>query len=283
MTPKVSVITASYNYENYIKETIESVINQTYTDWELIIVDDGSTDNSIEVIKKYCNKNNKIKLYTHKNNENKGLAETIKLGLSKASGDWIAFLESDDTWTENCLEEKVKVIDKNKDVKFIFSDVNMVGDKEEIEDFKEYYFILQKKFKNESQNLDLSKQFFIRNWIYTFSVVMLRKNILEQCDFNSPIKKLLDYYLWAQVANRTKMFYLNKKLTNWRMHKTSYIHALDNVTEQKQFIEKIAEICHKTFQYKIQKTIKNIIRIKTGKNAYLKIFGKDIFPMKKIF
>jgi glycosyltransferase involved in cell wall biosynthesis len=68
--PKISVITVSYNYENYIKETIESVINQTFQDWEMIIVDDGSKNNSVEVIKSYCEKDNRIKFFQHEHGVN---------------------------------------------------------------------------------------------------------------------------------------------------------------------------------------------------------------------
>lgn len=118
----VSIVTASYNYARYIGETIESVINQTYKDWELIIVDNGSSDNSVEIIKSYCQKDNRIKLYQHENGVNKGLPETLKLGISKAGGEWISFLESDDKYMPNYLEEKIKVIDSNPDVKYIFSD-----------------------------------------------------------------------------------------------------------------------------------------------------------------
>ena len=104
--PRVSIVTASYNYENYIKETIESVVSQTFKDWEMIIVDDGSIDNSVEVIKSYCTDDNRIKLFTHPDNQNKGLIETIKLGISKATSDWIIFLESDDTIASNYIEKK---------------------------------------------------------------------------------------------------------------------------------------------------------------------------------
>ena len=90
---KYSVITASFNYENYIKETIESVQAQSISDWEMIIIDDGSSDNSIETINKYCQLDKRIKLFTHPNNENRGLIETLKLGLEKAQGEWIIFLE----------------------------------------------------------------------------------------------------------------------------------------------------------------------------------------------
>ena len=82
---KISIFTASYNAEKTIKETIESVLNQTHNDWELIIVDDGSRDNSLEIIKSYCQKDERMKLYTHKDDINKGLKETVKFGLSHCS------------------------------------------------------------------------------------------------------------------------------------------------------------------------------------------------------
>ena len=103
----ISIITASYNYENYIKETIESILAQTYSDWEMIIVDDGSKDNSINVIKSYCDRDSRIKLFTHDENKNKGLAATLQLGLKEAKGDWIIFLESDDYIAPNYIAKKI--------------------------------------------------------------------------------------------------------------------------------------------------------------------------------
>ena len=96
---KISIVTASYNYQDYIKETIQSVLDQTYSDWELIIVDDCSTDNSVDVIKSFSD--DRIKLFI--NEKNLGLAETIKLGIENATGEWIAFLESDDILREDYL------------------------------------------------------------------------------------------------------------------------------------------------------------------------------------
>ena len=116
---KISIITTSYNYENYIKETIESVQAQTYKDWEMIIVDDGSTDNSVDVIKSYVEKDSRIKLFQHENCQNKGLCESLKLGITKSQGDWLIILESDDTIVNNYIEEKLKIINENK-VDFIY-------------------------------------------------------------------------------------------------------------------------------------------------------------------
>ena len=92
---KISVVTASYNYQDYIKEAVQSVLDQTYKDWELIIVDDCSTDNSVEVIKSF--KDERIKLFI--NEKNLGLKETVKRGIENATGEWVVFLESDDILT----------------------------------------------------------------------------------------------------------------------------------------------------------------------------------------
>ena len=135
---KVSVITASYNCENTIQETIESVIRQTYKDWELIIVDDGSKDNSVNIIKKYCNEYDNIKLFTHADNKNKGLKHTLKLGISKASSKWIHFCECDDILKENALAEKIKVIEKYPNVSIVFSEVELFGDETCIDKYLEY-------------------------------------------------------------------------------------------------------------------------------------------------
>ena len=103
--PQITIITTSYNYGEYISQTIESVLAQTFSDWELIIVDDASTDNSIEIIKKYCD-DTRIKLICH--DKNKGLKESIKTALKYAKGEWIAFVESDDTITQNAFEKRLQ-------------------------------------------------------------------------------------------------------------------------------------------------------------------------------
>lgn len=92
--PLVSVIVASYNYENFLPETIDSILKQTYTNYEIIIVDDGSVDKSIEIIEQYVSTHKNIYLYTHPNHENKGLPATIKLGVEKARGNLLHFVKA---------------------------------------------------------------------------------------------------------------------------------------------------------------------------------------------
>lgn len=102
----VSIITPSYNSIPYIKYTIESVLSQTYKEWEMIIVDDCSTDKSVHYIEGLCKKDKRIKLFANKTNL--GAAETRNKAINEASGEYIAFLDSDDLWKENKLELQLK-------------------------------------------------------------------------------------------------------------------------------------------------------------------------------
>ena len=175
---KISIVMASYNYAPIIGEAIESVINQTYKDWELIIVDDGSADNSVEVIKKYLS-DNRIKLYI--NEKNLGLAKTVRKGIQYSTSDWISFLESDDKFSPNALEEKVKAISTGADI--IFSDLELFGDKERAEQFQKHFEDLNRFIVNLEESGfidDFAKILPKINVIPTFSVVMTKKELLEK-------------------------------------------------------------------------------------------------------
>lgn len=232
MNIKFTIITASYNYENFIKETIESVLAQSYQNWEMIIVDDGSKDNSLSVIDLYCKKDERIKLYTHENNQNKGLIETLKLGINKAQTDWLVFLESDDTITPDYLEKKLNVIQNNPEVKFIFNAVNLFGAQDRIKIYDEYFSYCKKLLSENQYPKNQLKCFKKTNPVPTFSCVALKKELFEGIDFNSPIQAIVDYYIWMQIAKKTSFYYLDEKLTNWRMH-DSYITINKNNDFQK--------------------------------------------------
>ena len=103
---KVSVITPMYNCEKFISETIESVLNQTYTNWEMIIIDDCSTDKSKQIVKQYIERDKRIRLIAL--NENSGAAVARNKGIEVSSGRFIAFLDGDDLWEPNKLEKQIK-------------------------------------------------------------------------------------------------------------------------------------------------------------------------------
>lgn len=108
MNPTVSVITPMYNNEYVISETIISVLNQTYTNWEMLLIDDASSDQTVKIVKAFINKDSRIKLFSH--TQNKGAAEARNLGTKMAKGNYIAFLDADDLWTNNKLELQVNLL-----------------------------------------------------------------------------------------------------------------------------------------------------------------------------
>lgn len=123
-TPLVSVITPVYNASHVIKETIESVINQTYKDWELLIIDDCSYDNSAEIIKKYADKDKRIKyLKTSHSSGSPSLPRNI--GIDNAKGEYIAFLDADDIWLPNKLSVQIQFMEENK-INFVYSDYEKI-------------------------------------------------------------------------------------------------------------------------------------------------------------
>ena len=243
----VSIITASYNYARFIAETINSVLAQTYQDWELIVVDDGSKDNSVEIIKSYCQKDSRIKLFQHENGVNKGLAQTLKLGIEKATGEWIAFVESDDTLAPTALQERIDFLKKNPSVLFLFDDVCKFGETKAIDKVEGSYIRTSKKVNQILKNFqkkeggifispaNFAKYFSKINLIPTFSCVIVKKSITNSLDFNSPLGYKLDRYLYAQLAIENGVCYINKKLTNWRIHEGSYTSSKEEPKARLEF------------------------------------------------
>jgi len=111
--PLVSIVTPCYNAELFIEETIKSVLAQTCKRWEMIVVDDGSIDQSLEIIRAYARKDNRIKLIT--NDSNKGAANSRNIAIKSARGRYIAFLDSDDVWHPKKLEKQLALM-RNKNV-----------------------------------------------------------------------------------------------------------------------------------------------------------------------
>lgn len=131
--PLVSIITPSYNSSKFIEETIASVQAQTYSHWEMLITDDGSTDNSFEIIKEICKKDSRVKLFSIKN---AGPAVARNNSIKHAKGKYLAFLDSDDLWMPKFLSTSIKFITKSEG--FIFSSYkrcNGITLKEQYKDF----------------------------------------------------------------------------------------------------------------------------------------------------
>ncbi|SFC56097.1 glycosyltransferase family 2 protein [Flavobacterium phragmitis] len=125
MNDLVSILTPTYNTEKFIRATIESVQNQTYENWEMILVDDGSTDQTVSVIEEFAQKDSKIKVFKLEKNSGNGFARNV--ALDKASGKYIAYLDSDDLWRSDKLEKQIQFL-KAKNLHFTFSYYDCIGE-----------------------------------------------------------------------------------------------------------------------------------------------------------
>lgn len=264
---------SSYNYALYIKKAIESVLKQTYINWELIIIDDASTDNSLNIIKEYLKQDSRIKLIL--NEKNIGLALSLKKAIKYADGEWIAFLESDDEFLPQSIEEKIKAAQKGAEI--VYTDVELFQDKVKKAELDLYFKNVNKYLIELDRSKfieDFSKIITKSNIIPTFSCVMVKRDLIKNCKFNAICKSALDHYLWAQLADK-KIYYINKKLTKWRLHNDSYI----NKNKNNWFINFLFRICIYSETVKNKFLLLRIILILNYIRArliYIKISNKHL-------
>jgi glycosyltransferase involved in cell wall biosynthesis len=207
---KVSVIIPAYNRVNYIDQTISSVLDQSYHNVELIVVDDGSTDGTYEKILSY---GDKLTLLTHKNRANKGQSTAINLGLANATGKYIAILDSDDYWGLDKLEIQVSYLEEHPDVGLLYTNGYAVDASGEI-----LYPIYTDSHveHNEPDNILLDC------YILLPQNSLVRKNIYDQlAGFNESYRAAQDHDMLIQIAEKTIFTYLPDKLFYYRVHDDS--------------------------------------------------------------
>ncbi len=124
MTNRVSIVLPTFNRSEYLNKSINSVIQQTYKNWELLIIDDGSTDNTLEILKKYLNQYSNIRYFFH---ENRGVAYSMNIGMKNSIGDFITFIGSDDEYLINHLYERVEYLKNNSNVDLLHSPAKIIG------------------------------------------------------------------------------------------------------------------------------------------------------------
>jgi len=211
MKPEVSIILPSYNYENYIGKTIDSVLNQSYPNWELIIIDDGSMDNSLDVIKRY--KDKRIHLFTQKN---KGVSSTLNRGIRNSSGKYICFLDADDKYHPDKLDAQVEYMNSGFDI--VTTQVQVIDDKDEespIEHFKMTWNLYDKK---EIFGEDRVANFLYKNY-FCKSSLMIRKELFNKYGYFDPrLITAYDLDLWLRMIPSAKITRIDKILTYYRWH-----------------------------------------------------------------
>lgn len=202
--PFISVITPTYNRENLISRAIESVLNQTYKDFELIIVDDGSTDNTKEIVKSFQEKDNRI-VYIYQ--ENRGLSSALNKGLSVASGKYIAFLESDDEWLPQKLEKQIYVLEHYSSVYLVSCWAFRVFSDTSIKLFKTHKGIIKK---------EQWCHFFETGGIISPSTIIIRKEVFNIVGFfDTNLKAVVDLDFYIRFVNNFDIYFIPESLVNY--------------------------------------------------------------------
>lgn len=199
--PLVSIITPSYNSEKYIRETVKSVQEQTYTNWEMIIVDDCSKDNSRAVLEELANEEERVKIHFFQ--ENSGAAVARNAAIRLAKGKYIAFLDSDDKWKPNKLQTQLEFMQKNN-YAFTFSGYDLMNENGEL---------LGKSVKI-PESIDYHG--LLKNTIIGCLTVILDKEKVG--DFQMPnIRARQDLALWLLIMKRGfKAYGLQQSLAIYR-------------------------------------------------------------------
>lgn len=204
-TEKVSIIVPAYNSELYIEDCINSVLSQTYDNWEMIIVNDCSTDNTGQIIETYCLKDNRIKLYNQ--SENKGVTEARNKAIKLSKGRFVAFLDSDDLWKSTKLEEQINFM-VNNNYAFTFTAYEILKDKEEYEG---RIFSVP----NSINYYGYLKDTIIGNLTVILDQQLIGKVTVE----DGPLE---DVRTWMKYLNQGYLAYgLNKNLATYRVSKHS--------------------------------------------------------------
>lgn len=218
MSELVSIVVASYNYEAFIGQTLKSIAAQTAPDWEALIVDDGSQDHSVAVIREFCDSDPRFRLLQHEGGRNRGLAESLQLGIRHAAGNWIAFCESDDWWAPTFIEELAKQARSSPRSGVLFSDVILQGSSADME---AHCLMVREHFRRGGEAPELYKA--MRNAVPTMSCAMVRAALIRGCNFEARFAPSLDMWLWAQLVVRTEFGFVDKPLCHWRQHPASYM------------------------------------------------------------
>ena len=212
-TPKVSVILTSYNHEKFLREAIDSVLNQTFKDYELIICDDASTDNSWNIICSYADP----RIISHRNTINIVRGNLNNMIEQVAHGEYIAIHHSDDAWEPTKLEKQVHFLDTHPNIGAVFTNAHVIRENGDLLDDKShiYYKVFNQPNRDRFEWLNF---FFYRGNALCHPSVLIRKVCHDQCGtYRNGFIQTDDFDLWVRVCLRYEIHVIPEKLTRFRI------------------------------------------------------------------
>ncbi|HAT4149657.1 TPA: glycosyltransferase family 2 protein, partial [Clostridium perfringens] len=226
MNKKLTVFMPVYNSERYLRKSIDSILNQSYKNFEFLIINDGSTDSSVDIINSYNDK--RIKLINNK--ENKGIPYTRNLGLELSTGDYIAIMDSDDISYINRLEKQINYLELNPDIDILSSN------------FDELYNNSIIKSKSNNKNSDVIKiELMFRCCIGNPTVMMRRKTFVDnKINYREECFVAQDYSFWVESIKKCKFYHMKDSLIAYRTgHENITKKSSKNKQKRKNIIDKI--------------------------------------------
>lgn len=221
-TPMISVLMPVYNAEKFLREAIDSILGQTYTDFELIIINDGSFDQSRNIIYSYNDKRIKI----IENEKNSGLIFSLNRAIDNASGKYIARMDADDISMPDRFEKQITFLESHSDIALLGSSAIIIDESGK-----------EKKVANviEASHLIFTQLFFESPFFHPS--VMGRTSVFREFRYNDNYYLAEDYYLWSQIAMKYKLSNLNEPLIKYRHHTESISRC--KAQQQQDCVKKI--------------------------------------------
>jgi glycosyltransferase involved in cell wall biosynthesis len=220
MKNTISIIVPNYNHALFLRERLESIFNQTYQDFEVILLDDCSTDNSVGILKEYSNHEKVSHLIINSKNSGSPFKQWKK-GIELAKGDWIWIAESDDVANITFLERLIET--NNTDVDLVYCRSNRINENGEIIS-ADYFWpdgLDNKKWRSDFEsngNNEIIKSFLYRNIIPNASSCIFKKYIVTDIEMITNYKYVGDWLFWVNILKNSRMKYISNKLNNYRSH-----------------------------------------------------------------
>lgn len=211
--PKVSVLMPSYNYARYLPFAVESILSQSYSDLELIITDDCSTDNSREVVEHWKKRDPRVVGVNHV--INRGLAGARNSGLAVSSGQFIALCDADDIWQPDKLKIQMEVFQRNQEVGLVHCDSAIIdGDGNPTGQL--FSSMIHRAGQPTSGNL--FEELCQRNFLCNPTVILRREAVQCAGGFDESLRSLEDWVCWAKVSKNYPFYYVDEPLVRYRIH-----------------------------------------------------------------
>jgi glycosyltransferase involved in cell wall biosynthesis len=226
--PKISVIIPLYNHEKYIKEAVYSVLEQTVSEFELIIINDGSTDRSEAIVRSIPDK--RIRYYYQ---ENQGAHNTINKGIKLAKGEYISILNSDDVYKNNRLEMCLKILDNNSSFSAVFSHIEFIDDQGK---FIKYHGAQDNWINHDSETSfkdedNIILNLLAGNFLTTTSNLFCRKSVFQDIGLFQNLKYAHDYEFFLRLCYHFKVHIIDMPFLKYRIHPDNKIKENEAETD----------------------------------------------------